>query len=278
MISFLPTQCMIFSIRFVVQSVKDFHPCKCKPIRKTATPHAKQKRQGFHPYRLMFIFSQRRRHGYHRAFSLPESVRRIAPPVWIDSHHASLFWKLLHLMQNKSGRASTIPLDVYFLPTQTARLPQGVFSTRICASNRSASADNSNLANLSGKLLHPRKTKRYSFHPYRLMFIFCQRRRHGCHRAFSLLESVHRIAPPMQIDSHHTSLFWKLLHLTQNKSGRASTIPLNVYFFPTQTARLPQGVFSTRICASNYFASVKPIRKAATSYAKQKRQGFHHTA
>ena len=56
------------------------------------------------------------------------------------------------------------------------------------------------------------------------------------------------------------------------------TIPLNVYFFPTQTARLPQGVFSTRICTLNRSASVKPIRKAATSHAKQKRQGFHHTA
>ena len=177
--------------------------------------------------------------------------------------------------KTKAAGLPPIPLDVYFLPTQTARLPQGVFSTRICASNRSASADNSNLANLSGKLLHSRKAKRYSFHPYRLMFIFSQRRRHdyhmafsllesvhriispasslsgkllhpmqnksgrdstiplnvyffkcrrhGCRRAFSLPESVHRIAPPMQIDSHHTSLFWKLLHLMQNKSGRAST-------------------------------------------------------
>ena len=163
MISFLPTQCMIFSTRFVVQSVEDFH-------------------------------------------------------------HAILSGKLLHPMQNKSGRASTIPLNFYFFPTQTARLPQGVFSTRICASNyfasvkpaishakqkrqgftricasnRSASADNSNLANLSGKLLHPRKAKRYSFHPYRLTFIFSQRRRHGCRRAFSLPEFVHRIAPPMR--------------------------------------------------------------------------------
>ena len=161
--------------------------------------------------------------------------------------------------KTKAAGLPPIPLDVYFLPTQTARLPQGVFSTRICASNRSASADNSNLANLSGKLLHPRKAKRYSFHPYRLTFIFSQRRRHGYHMAFSLPESVRRIISPA------SSLSGKLLHLTQNKSGRASTIPLNVYFFPTQTARLPQGVFSTRICASNYFASVKPIRKAATS-------------
>ena len=111
-----------------------------KPIRKATTSNAKQKRQGFHPYRLMFIFSQRRRHDYHRAFSLPESVHRIAPPMQIDSHHTSLFWKLLH----------------------------------------------------------PRKAKRYSFHPYRLTFIFSQRRRHGCHRAFSLPESVRRIAPPMR--------------------------------------------------------------------------------
>ena len=42
------------------------------------------------------------------------------------------------------------------------------------------------------------KTKRYSFHPYRLMFIFFQRRQHGCHMAFSLPEFVHRIAPPMR--------------------------------------------------------------------------------
>ena len=93
--------------------------------------------------------------------------------------------------KTKAAGLPPIPLDVYLFPTQTARLPHGVFSTRICASNRSASADNSNLTNPSGKLLHPRKAKRQGFHPYRLMFIFCQRRRHDCRRAFSLLESVH---------------------------------------------------------------------------------------
>ena len=93
--------------------------------------------------------------------------------------------------KTKAAGLPPIPLDVYLFPTQTARLPHGVFSTRICASNRSASADNSNLANLSGKLLHPRKAKRQRFHPYRLMFIFCQRRQHGCHMAFSLLESMY---------------------------------------------------------------------------------------
>ena len=112
----------------------------CNSIRKASISHAKQKRQGFHPYRLMFIFCQRRQHGCHRAFSLPEFMRQIAPPMRIDSHHAIL----------------------------------------------------------SGKLLHPRKAKRYSFHPYRLMFIFSQSRRHDCRRAFSLPESVHRIAPPMR--------------------------------------------------------------------------------
>ena len=122
----------------------------------------KAKRYSFHPYCLMFIFCQRRRHDCRRAFSLLESVHRIAPPA------SSLF----------------------------------------------------------GKLLHPRKAKRYSFHPYRLMFIFSQRRRHDCHMAFFLPESVHRIAPPA------SNLFGKLLHLTQNKSGRASTIPLDVYLFP----------------------------------------------
>ena len=181
-------------------------------------------------------------------------------------------------------------------------------STRICILPAS---------NLSGKLLHSRKAKRYSFHPYRLMFIFFQRRQHSCRRAFSLLESVRRIAPPMRIDSHHAILSEKLLHsrkakrysfhpyrlmfIFSNADGTATTwrflysnlcmelfrhrqtylkscyisrktkaveippIPLDVYFFPTQTAQLPHGVFSTRICASNRSASVKPIRKAATS-------------
>lgn len=94
----------------------------------------KTKRYSFHSCRLMFIFCQRRQHGCRRAFSLLESVHRIAPPA------SSLF----------------------------------------------------------EKLLHSRKAKRYSFHPYRLMFIFSQRRRHDCHMAFSLPEFVRRIAPPMR--------------------------------------------------------------------------------
>lgn len=107
----------------------------CNSIRKAAISHAKQKRQGFHPYRLTFIFSQRRRHGCHRAFSLLESVHRIISPASKPIRKAATSY------EKQSGRASTIPLDVYFFPTQTARLPQGVFSTRICASNRSANAD-----------------------------------------------------------------------------------------------------------------------------------------
>ena len=85
----------------------------------------------------------------------------------------------------------TIPLNVYFFPTQTARLPQGVFSTRICTLNRSASVK-----------------------PIR-----------------------------------------KAATSTKSKAVQFSPIPLEVYFFPTQTARLPQGVFSTRICASNRSAN-----------------------
>ena len=141
MISFLPTQCMIFSTRFVVQNVKDFHQCKCKPIRKTATSHTKQKRYSFHPYRLMFIFCQRRRHDCRRAFSLLESVHRIISPVQtiptLQTYPESCYIS----RKTKAAGLPPIPLDVYFFPTQTARLPQGVFSTRICASNRSANAD-----------------------------------------------------------------------------------------------------------------------------------------
>ena len=111
--------------------------------------------------------------------------------------------------KTKAVQFSPIPLDVYFFPTQTARLPQGVFSTRICASNRSASVK-----------------------PIR-----------------------------------------KAATFTKSKAVQFSPIPLDVYFFPTQTARLPQGVFSTRICASNRSASVKPIRKAAT-FTKSKAVQF----
>ncbi len=125
--------------------------------------------------------------------------------------------KSCYIHEKQSGRASTIPLNVYFFPTQTARLPQGVFSTRICASNYFASVKPIRKAATSTK------NKAAGLPPYRLMFIFSQRRRHDYHMAFSLLESVRRIAPPMRIDSHHASLFWKLLHLMQNKSGRAST-------------------------------------------------------
>ena len=192
MISFLPTQCMIFSTRFVVQNVKDFHPCKCKPIRKTATSHTKQKRYSFHPYRLMFIFCQCRWNGFHRAFSLLESVHRIAPPA------SSLFGKLLH--PRKAKRYSFHSCRLMFIFCQHRQhsfhtaffLPE--FVRRIALSMRI----DSHHAILSEKLLHSRKAKRYSFHPYRLMFIFSQRRRHDCHMAFSLPEFVRRIAPPMR--------------------------------------------------------------------------------
>ena len=169
--------------------------------------------------------------GTNIQFSLLESVHRIAPPA------SSLFGKLLHLTQNKSGRASTIPLDVYFF----------------------------------------------------------QRRRHDCRRAFSLLESVHGIIspvsnllaaastknkaeefPPIPLDvflpmqtarlphgvSFYSNLYFasvkpirKAATFTKSKAVQFSPIPRDVYFFPTQTAQLPQGVFSTRICASNCSAN-----------------------
>ena len=100
-------------------------------------------------------------------------------------------WKATTSTKNKAVQFSPIPLDVYFLPTQTARLPHGVFSTRICASNRSAS-----------------------------------------------VKPIREAATSTKI-----------------KAVLFSPIPLVVYFLPTQTARLPQGVFSTRICASNRSAN-----------------------
>ncbi|MCI5553697.1 MAG: hypothetical protein MR378_02190 [Ruminococcus sp.] len=75
---------------------------------------------------------------------------------------------------------------------QTTRLPQGVFSTRICASNY-----------------------------------------------FTSVKPIREATAS-----------------TKNKAAGLSHIPLDVYFLPKQTARLPHGVFSTRICALNCFASV----------------------
>ena len=68
--------------------------------------------------------------------------------------------------KTKAVQFSPIPLDVYFLPMQMERLPQGVFSARICASNRSASVKPIRKAATSTK------SKAVQFPPYRLMFIF----------------------------------------------------------------------------------------------------------
>ncbi len=74
-----------------------------EPIRKTATSHAKQKRQGFHPYRLMFIFLPT------QTARLPQGVfsTRIAPPA------SSLFGKLLH--PRKTKRYSFHPYRLMFI-------------------------------------------------------------------------------------------------------------------------------------------------------------------
>ena len=145
----------------------------------------KAKRYSFHPYRLTFIFSQHRRHDCHMAFSLPESVHRIAPPA------SSLFGKLLHPRKTKA--AGLLPYRLMFIfsnadgTTATWRFLYSNLCIELFRQRQAYQAAASHT-----------KQKRYSFHPYRLMFIFFQRRRHDCHRAFSLPESVHRIAPPMR--------------------------------------------------------------------------------
>ena len=140
---------------------------------------------------LDVYFFQRRRHDCRRAFSLLESVHRIASPVQtiltLQTHPENCYIS----RKTKAVQFPPIPLDVYFFPTQTARLPHGVFSTRICTLNRSASVK-----------------------PIR-----------------------------------------KAATSTKSKAVQFSPIPLDVYLFPTQTARLPQGVFSTRICTLNRSAS-----------------------
>ena len=173
----------------------------------------------FSPYRL-FCFLLLKRAGiptlqvsftcnqmaWHKKYSIYDSHRHkhtvSLPDLWCKVRRvfirASLSEKLLHPTQNKAVQFPPIPLDVYFLPTQTTRLPHGVFSTRICALNCFASVD-----------------------------------------WFPSCNSIRKAA---------TS--------TKSKAVQFSPIPLDVYLFPTQTARLPHGVFSTRIYALNYFASV----------------------
>ena len=141
---------------------RQFQPCK--PIRKAATSHAKQKRQRFHPYRLMFILSNAddttstRRFFYSNLCielfrqcglipimqsSNAKQKRQGFTRICASNRSASVkpIRKAATSTKIKAVQFSPIPLDVYFLPTQTARLPHGVFSTRICASNRSANAD-----------------------------------------------------------------------------------------------------------------------------------------
>ena len=171
----------------------------------------KTKRYSFHSCRLMFIFCQHRQHSCRMAFSLLESVHRIAPPA------SSLFGKLLH--PRKAKRYSFHPYRLMFIFCQRRQHDCRMAFSLLESVRRIAPPMriDSHHAILSGKLLHPRKAKRYSFHPYRLTFIFSQSRRHDCHMAFSLLESMHGIISPS------SNLSEKLLHLTQNKSGRDST-------------------------------------------------------
>ena len=117
------------------------------------------------------------------------------------------------------------------------------------------------------------KTKRYSFHSCRLMFIFCQHRQHSCHMAFSLLESMHGIISPSSslsscCISHKTKAVqfppYRLMFIFSNADG---TTAAGRFLYSNLC------IESLRQCRQ--FQSCKPIRKAATSHAKQKRQGFH---
>ena len=68
--------------------------------------------------------------------------------------------------------------------------------------------------------------------PYRLMFIFSQHRRHGCHMAFSLLESMHGIISPASslsscCISHKTKAVqfppYRLMFIFSNADGTTAT-------------------------------------------------------
>ena len=163
-----------------------------------------------------------------------------------------------------------MPLDVYLFPTQTARLPHDVFSTRIYVLNYFASVK-------PIKLLHLTQNKSGTVSTIPLDVYFFQRRRHDCRRAFSLLESVHRIAPPASslsscCISHKTKAVqfppYRLMFILSNADDTTSTrrffysnlcielfrqcglIPI----MQSSNAKQKRQGF-TRICASNYFAS-----------------------
>ena len=116
------------------------------------------------------------------------------------------------------------------------------------------------------------KTKRYSFHSCRLMFIFSNA--DGPTAAGRFLRSTLCIESLRQRQAYSESCYIS----RKTKAAGLPPIPLDVYLFPKQTARLPQGVFSTRICTLNRSASVKPIRKAATFTQNKSGTVFTHTA
>ena len=145
----------------------------------------KTKRYSFHSCRLMFIFFQRRRHGYHMAFSPLESVHRIAPPMRIDSHHAILSEKLLH--SRKAKRYSFHPYRLMFIFSNA----DGTAATwRFLCSNLCMELFRHRQTYLKSCYIS-RKTKAAEIPPIPLNVYSFQCRRHDFHTAFFLLESVH---------------------------------------------------------------------------------------
>ncbi len=198
------------------------------------------------------------------AFSLPESVHRIAPPA------SSLFGKLLH--PRKAKRYSFHPYRLMFIFCQRRRHD----CRRAFSLLESMHGIISPASSLFGKLLHPRKAKRYSFHPYRLMFIFCQRRRHDCRRAFSLLESVHRIISPVQtIPTLQT--YSESCYIHENQSGTVFTHTACCLFFPNADGTTTTWRFLYSNLCMELFRQ-RQAYQAAASHTKQKRYSFHHTA
>lgn len=87
-----------------------------------------------------------------------------------------------------------------------------------------------------------RKTKAAGLPPYRLMFIFSQRRRHDCRMAFSLLESVHRIISPVQtIPTLQT--YPESCYIHEKQSGTVFTHTACCLFFPNADSTAATGRF-----------------------------------
>ena len=154
------------------------HPENCYISCKT-------KAAGLPPYRLMFIFSN--------ADGTAATWRFLYSNLCMELfRHRQTYLKSCYISRKtKAAEIPPIPLNVYSFQCRRHDFHMAFF---LLESMHGIISPASSLSSCC--ISH--KTKAVQFPPYRLMFIFCQRRQHGCRMAFFLPEFVRRIAPPMR--------------------------------------------------------------------------------